>query len=112
MIRRPPKLTRTDTLVPYTTLFRAARERTEASTQHAMQDQPAKPAGRAPAPGRSKFLQEGVMALVSQPLEDVTLLREIDICGPRSEEHTSELPSLMRISYSVFCLQKKKKTNL
>src|SRR3546814_2081368 len=83
MIRRPPRSTRTDTLFPYTTLFRsraAFRERGGARSLDA--------AGR-PDPRR----------------EHRALAR-----GPyRSEEHTSELQSLMRISYAVFCLKKKKK---
>src|SRR3546814_5032888 len=76
MIRRPPRSTRTDTLFPYTTLFRSLRI--------ADRQQPFQPR-RGPAYGR------GVSA------------------GRRSEEHTSELQSLMRISYAVFCLKKKKK---
>src|SRR3546814_8017238 len=74
MIRRPPRSTRTDTLFPYTTLFRSwsftATNRRSSSTS------------RPALPPRA---------------------------GPRSEEHTSELQSLMRISYAVFCLKKKKK---
>src|SRR3546814_14810862 len=73
MIRRPPRSTRTDTLFPYTTLFRsyakAGDERTNAGSH-----------------------------------------RQWPV-GSRSEEHTSELQSLMRISYAVFCLKKKKKPN-
>src|SRR3546814_8129518 len=71
MIRRPPRSTRTDTLFPYTTLFRSPWER--------------------PSPSRSTCVW-------SRPPTR------------RSEEHTSELQSLMRISYAVFCLKKKKIT--
>src|SRR3546814_11065678 len=78
MIRRPPRSTRTDTLFPYTTLFRS------------------KIAGRA-------FLGERVLPLLGFP---VTLFGSAK--QRRSEEHTSELQSLMRISYAVFCLKKKK----
>src|SRR6056297_3797207 len=78
MIRRPPRSTRTDTLFPYTTLFRSARlshgHRPVASSVCRAEDRQ----GR-----RSR--------------------------GARSEEHTSELQSLRRISYAVFCLKKKKK---
>src|SRR3546814_19632071 len=81
MIRRPPRSTRTDTLFPYTTLFRSGRDR---SAIHA-------PVGRR---GRRRHVP-------------VRLLPD-DGTG-RSEEHTSELQSLMRISYAVFCLKKKKK---
>src|SRR3546814_2381310 len=90
MIRRPPRSTRTDTLFPYTTLFRSperirrGREigplvgQVEHQHQHRDHHDP----------------QQG------QP------------CGDRSEEHTSELQSLMRISYAVFCLKKKKNTTI
>src|SRR3546814_4343940 len=92
MIRRPPRSTRTDTLVPYTTLFRSM------SVLHAE-------GGR-----------EGLSILRKTPEIDIAL---VDIMMPemdgyetigaiRSEEHTSELQSLMRISYAVFCLKKKK----
>src|SRR3546814_5532451 len=73
MIRRPPRSTRTDTLFPYTTLFRSA-------------------------PGLELRGRQG----------DWLRVRFIN---NRSEEHTSELQSLMRISYAVFCLKKKNKTN-
>src|SRR3546814_3713689 len=92
MIRRPPRSTRTDTLFPYTTLFRSPRSLAAVAAGEAMMHllfvtaliygahgsicQPAA------APGRSEL---------------------------RSEEHTSELQSLMRISYAVFCLKKKNK---
>src|SRR3546814_9121855 len=78
MIRRPPRSTRTDTLFPYTTLFRS-----ETFPQ----------SGRA-TKGAAKMLL--AYAYLSQPTTF------------RSEEHTSELQSLMRISYAVFCLKKKK----
>src|SRR3546814_10287810 len=82
MIRRPPRSTRTDTLFPYTTLFRSG----EAETQRgARLDAHAPPEVRRAAP-----------ASLPEPAEG------------RSEEHTSELQSLMRISYAVFCLKKKK----
>src|SRR3546814_6989269 len=78
MIRRPPRSTRTDTLFPYTTLFRSAWWRFLA---------PEMLTGESLAPRKS--------ALV--------MMAHVD----RSEEHTSELQSLMRISYAVFCLKKK-----
>src|SRR3546814_6232764 len=81
MIRRPPRSTRTDTLFPYTTLFRSVGDNTF-KVQY--------PGGRAQT------------SLVDHPNGGPIL---------RSEEHTSELQSLMRISYAVFCLKKKKKTN-
>src|SRR3546814_10087978 len=91
MIRRPPRSTRTDTLFPYTTLFRSPDR-----------------AGNLPVAGRA-----GERAVVLQ----YRVLHRARVAGrtglergaSRSEEHTSELQSLMRISYAVFCLKKKKK---
>src|SRR3546814_4925776 len=86
MIRRPPRSTRTDTLFPYTTLFRSER-------------------GHPPLLVRLPR-QAGIPDAVIGNDE----LRGIDqVRIERSEEHTSELQSLMRISYAVFCLKKKKK---
>src|SRR3546814_5173519 len=80
MIRRPPRSTRTDTLFPYTTLFRSPPP-------------PASPRGQPPG---AELRRRG-----RQPL------RPRRRGCRRSEEHTSELQSLMRISYAVFCLKKK-----
>src|SRR3546814_1733020 len=86
MIRRPPRSTRTDTLFPYTTLFRSDRpvmhlvEQRRRVDQHRGHPQRPAEAQRPWPPGEA---------------------------GARSEEHTSELQSLMRISYAVFCLKKK-----
>src|SRR3546814_1352343 len=89
MIRRPPRSTRTDTLFPYTTLFRSGYDSYVSANS-----------------------QYGALAR--------KLAEELDWNPPvfngvptwtRSEEHTSELQSLMRISYAVFCLKKKKKQN-
>src|SRR3546814_7168051 len=96
MIRRPPRSTRTDTLFPYTTLFRShdavpdldhtrsARRRTELGCAQIPQ-------------GRSRRSVRSTCQRQTRRWR-------------RSEEHTSELQSLMRISYAVFCLKKKKKT--
>src|SRR3546814_2641977 len=84
MIRRPPRSTRTDTLFPYTTLFRSLDSLL--------------------APGNL------VEALNLKAVRDVVEHRSM--WQKRSEEHTSELQSLMRISYAVFCLKKKKKNNI
>src|SRR3546814_9720907 len=97
MIRRPPRSTRTDTLVPYTTLFR--------SLLPPVQRQCHRFAFRS---GRSAIAysirRAGSEACCSPPSHS----RRSP--GPRSEEHTSELQSLMRISYAVFCLKKKTTT--
>src|SRR3546814_6392619 len=89
MIRRPPRSTRTDTLFPYTTLFRSERvdQKVYADTNRMLVQE-----GKTPAEGRPEM-----MGITKASL--------------RSEEHTSELQSLMRISYAVFCLKKKKKNN-
>src|SRR3546814_5594100 len=90
MIRRPPRSTRTDTLFPYTTLFRSARH-----LRRGLGDGEA--GARSEAGRRDMAPDLRRRALVRDRLHD------------RSEEHTSELQSLMRISYAVFCLKKKKK---
>src|SRR3546814_9932054 len=93
MIRRPPRSTRTDTLFPYTTLFRSIYNATQA-------------AARSLVGSLAEELQPhvGVNALV------VGADADLEEVARRSEEHTSELQSLMRISYAVFCLKKKKST--
>src|SRR3546814_2949549 len=90
MIRRPPRSTRTDTLFPYTTLFRSDDQRREIGGPF-----PALEKLRGPADSRQRVLD-----LVCEH-------RRCTHGGARSEEHTSELQSLMRISYAVFCLKKK-----
>src|SRR3546814_2499355 len=95
MIRRPPRSTRTDTLFPYTTLFRSGGR---ASAEL--------PAGRSHAVS----LFRAALQCPPDPLRPALCDRGRELSGPgRSEEHTSELQSLMRISYAVFCLKKKKK---
>src|SRR3546814_2597833 len=101
MIRRPPRSTRTDTLFPYTTLFRS-RSRTCCPVGGANP----RMAGRRPdAP------EQGARASPRRhhdPCPQAQRSCPVDRCTPvRSEEHTSELQSLMRISYAVFCLKKK-----
>src|SRR3546814_2172775 len=88
MIRLPPRSTRTDTLFPYTTLFRSRRggERSGIGLAHRLD-------GR--DPDRRLLAARRAISLHGRHPE-------------RSEEHTSELQSLMRISYAVFCLKKKK----
>src|SRR3546814_7881578 len=106
MIRRPPRSTRTDTLFPYTTLFRSAAgllgpNDVEGLAQQGVEEQQCSIGKEVTAP--SPFLAS------KSALEVHGILRGQQGC--RSEEHTSELQSLMRISYAVFCLKKKKKTN-
>src|SRR3546814_6924557 len=88
MIRRPPRSTRTDTLFPYTTLFRSLLRGHE---EH-----------------RGDLLQFDQDLNWIGPV-DVAKRIEAGCAAFRSEEHTSELQSLMRISYAVFCLKKKSK---
>src|SRR3546814_3166282 len=89
MIRRPPRSTRTDTLFPYTTLFRSPMTTEEIKLEclHLA--------------NRPNLTSEQI---VEDPMRYVSFIN-------RSEEHTSELQSLMRISYAVFCLKKKNKTH-
>src|SRR3546814_2087458 len=96
MIRRPPRSTRTDTLFPYTTLFRsltALGQDVEMEFRRML----------------------AVLRNVRQHSDNWALGRhrvlDIAVAPTRSEEHTSELQSLMRISYAVFCLKKKKINN-
>src|SRR3546814_6261917 len=96
MIRRPPRSTRTDTLFPYTTLFRSNLMKLFFSDQYRIQQ-------------RTSW---AVMHCVTrQPTLITPYLEKMINLLDRSEEHTSELQSLMRISYAVFCLTKKIKTN-
>src|SRR3546814_3788324 len=101
MIRRPPRSTRTDTLFPYTTLFRSGRVLVRGHREAGRRD-PRRAAGHRPGSDPRAVLAE-VDALGPQQLP----LGAAAASRPgRSEEHTSELQSLMRISYAVFCLNK------
>src|SRR3546814_3911759 len=105
MIRRPPRSTRTDTLFPYTTLFR--------SRKRLAKDAPIPCVVRAADNdilAEEDSLAENSFREQLHPLDEfraMLAMVEKDT-GIRSEEHTSELQSLMRISYAVFCLKKKK----
>src|SRR3546814_3089324 len=100
MVRRPPGSTRTDTLFPYTTLFRSDR----AGRDHRAQFDPA---GGLHQPGNRA--RRGAGRRGGGRLRGARQTHRADrACGDRSEEHTSELQSLMRLSYAVFCLKKKK----
>src|SRR3546814_6065336 len=87
MIRRPPRSTRTDTLFPYTTLFRSLEVYAVMLGGWSC---------------NSKYALLGGLRVTAQTVS-------YEVFMGRSEEHTSELQSLMRISYAVFCLKKKKK---
>src|SRR3546814_9118838 len=93
MIRRPPRSTRTDTLLPYTTLFRSLLEL-------------AAVVAVAGGPFLDRCHGAGMAGIGIAP-RDALAHRRI-----RSEEHTSDLQSLMRISYAVFCLKKKNVTSV
>src|SRR3546814_9087615 len=95
MIRRPPRTTRTDTLFPYTTLFRSA----DGSCRSPVLDDPL---------GAARHRQDFDSAAAGGQSGYALCGDKRGIFGRgRSEEHTSELQSLMRISYAVFCLKKK-----
>src|SRR3546814_5678303 len=113
MIRRPPRSTRTDTLFPYTTLFRSASRARRSSARYAHGDRSASsgsthvratarsPTDRHPpgaAPSRRCAEGHAATPACGAAMGNAHALR--------SEEHTSELQSLMRISYAVFCLKK------
>src|SRR3546814_4771193 len=94
MLRRPPRSTRTDPLFPYTTLFRSSL-----ATIH----------DHEPGSGDAveiavSYVAGGAATALFEGLDEGA---HVEASGPRSEEHTSELQSLMRISYAVFCLKKK-----
>src|SRR3546814_2007044 len=125
MIRRPPRSTRTDTLFPYTTLFRSPQgRRRPAMNNDGRIDSPAsatrspkRPSGGDDIVGLLQHLtsqgthlaQEQVKLVQAEVREGIEDLKAaIGAMLGRSEEHTSELQSLMRISYAVFCLKKKK----
>src|SRR3546814_20877321 len=100
MIRRPPRSTRTDTLFPYTTLFRSLplefrqmAEKLQAAAREAA------------LTGLKAWVYDAEAGAISRDFK----FKDFSEAFARSEEHTSELQSLMRISYAVFCLKKKKK---
>src|SRR3546814_4181722 len=117
MIRRPPRSTRTDTLIPYTTLFRSSQGTRGGGKSRPPKEQ-ARPCSRGGSKrrtrsalfARGRFVpRQAVWRLFAlrhelqrDRIEAITLM-----IGRRSEEHTSELQSLMRISYAVFCLKQK-----
>src|SRR3546814_4063884 len=102
MIRRPPRSTRTDTLFPYTTLFRSDQPPSGRISVHALHRHRA-----------GLLMSEDDISMAPTPFEEgedgraPSRWRRLAIWAARSEEHTSELQSLLRISSAVFCLKKK-----
>src|SRR3546814_5306255 len=101
IIRRPPRSTRTDTLLPYTTLFRSDEQELR---QCRLSDRAARGAG---AQARAHGDRPPASAAHRPRRADRLPRLPVVPSAVRSEEHTSELQSLMRISYAVFCLEKK-----
>src|SRR3546814_1552064 len=102
MIRRPPRSTRTDTLFPYTTLFRSVDR-----LEHQRQPEPGSLFG-----GPGEIVEKAGAHRLAVGAGRLHPGNHMDArTGQRSEEHTSELQSLMRISYAVFCLKKKNRRN-
>src|SRR3546814_2803014 len=103
MIRRPPRSTRTDTLFPYTTLFRSR------ASPGPGRWQPPRPRRRRTGAGAGGTAPRAIAARTPAPRRPGGIVRHRRArdLQARSEEHTSELQSLMRISYAVFCLKKK-----
>src|SRR3546814_9943375 len=120
MIRRPPRSTRTDTLFPYTTLFRSLSGRIArhygVALHIARYDRP----GTDDSAPSNEFAAGEDQGIVADPdiildyqriiIKNIRIHNTELLLLKRSEEHTSELQSLMRISYAVFCLKKKKIT--
>src|SRR3546814_4366954 len=113
MIRRPPRSTRTDTLFPYTTLFRSfsgVRLLSPINNPDVFDE-------IAVFQGASYFRSLGRGNLYGISARGLSIgtggpQEEFPLFRTRSDEHTSELQSLMRISYAVFCLKKKKRTHI
>src|SRR3546814_7424467 len=134
MVRRPPRSTRTDTLFPYTTLFRSAARPRDVRAQRVQLRLAAAPGRRARlrlggrAAGKDRLAGATGRLIPARPLQefagDLAAQRSAGgfrsthcrrcsgVIACRSEEHTSELQSLMRISYAVFCLKKKQQKNI
>src|SRR3546814_5023754 len=109
MVRRPPRSTRTDTLFPYTTLFRSAGQLAATSTG-ALDLGITDVSGDLVAHSNGGAIGQGGALLVGGTTALDAGTGNVTLANARSEEHTSELQSLMRISYAVFCLKKKTRT--
>src|SRR3546814_2488547 len=111
MIRRPPRSTRTDTLFPYTTLFRSYNgglPEAWVSINAKLVQMPRRAIVASQSFGAKVTAEADTLQAVVTAFDDAAgkVLRRL-VEWTRSEEHTSELQSLMRISYAVFCLKKK-----
>src|SRR3546814_2359559 len=104
MIRRPPRSTRTDTLFPYTTLFRSVGVGQRLVLAHHAAQLAGQVVEAGFLCGVLEFQRRSVRGNLGRRVVD---RRQAESEHQRSEEHTSELQSLMRISYAVFCLKKK-----
>src|SRR3546814_10527238 len=115
MIRPPPRSTRTDTLFPYTTLFRSAALDAalglDVALVHARDSSGRTRVSSGLHQKRSSFFHSGHVSRSCGMTFSAKSLVEFRTLSSRSEEHTSELQSLMRISYAVFCLKKKTHKN-
>src|SRR3546814_5015787 len=119
MLRRPPRSTRTDTLLPYTTLFRSLPGHQQAQVSYRTAIAQDRHRLCRSSSGSEKFVRKSQFHL-EQGRKYTRFMQQRNarstvvprgVRSLRSEEHTSELQSLMRISYAVFCLKKKKITD-
>src|SRR3546814_4595680 len=114
MIRRPPRSTRTDTLFPYTTLFRSKEKHPEYYEKAKAYEKPYEASGNtftwSERESLAELEQPERMEAIKEEHAKHVRAKAASGADLRSEEHTSELQSLMRISYAVFCLKKKKNT--
>src|SRR3546814_4638870 len=106
LIRRPPRSTRTDTLFPYTTLFRSGFQPAQSGELIEQEEDGPRRFG-----DRAGHVRERLRSQ-RRGFDDKIVVETIRRCRDRSEEHTSELQSLMRISYAVFCLKKNNKRHI
>src|SRR3546814_5708505 len=113
MRRRPPLSTRTDTLFPYTTLFRSVTQQNAAMVEESTAGARNLSSETERLFEQLSFFELGQASHEAQPVAQVKMRMPMQHgnLACRSEEHTSELQSLMRISYAVFCFKKKKCKN-
>src|SRR3546814_8101126 len=109
MIRRPPRSTRTDTLFPYTTLFRSLSEFESYSMWLNICSERCAGSSSRHRPASSESISTTSPLSAGMSARRISVQRDTGI-AKRSEEHTSELQSLMRISYAVFCLKNNNNT--